>query len=181
MINQTPRLLSRLIERLEERRDKLPAEGLEFLAVAYLVAGTNAIGEGNYTACKRYCLQGLDILPAYSTCIATADFIAVLGRCKERAIVDLPVMNDAGVVPGSPARETQQARISGLEPQEEKILEFLKLHRRASEADLRKLLGTRRITGIMNRMIAKCVAQGVRLIAKRGSGEQGEMYEYTGT
>jgi hypothetical protein len=74
-----------------------------------------------------------------------------------------------------------QVRISGLEPQEEKVLEFLKLHRRASEADLRKLLGTRRVTGIMNKLIAKSVAQGVRLVAKRGSGEQGEIYEYTGT
>ncbi|MCU0630372.1 MAG: hypothetical protein MUF37_04375 [Methanoregulaceae archaeon] len=96
MIPHTPRLLFQLIGRLEERRNKLPADGLEFLAVAYLVAGTNAIGEGNYSACKRYCLQGMDILPAYSTCIATADFVAVLGRCKERAIVDMPVIDDAG-------------------------------------------------------------------------------------
>ncbi len=180
MIHHTPRLLFRLIERLEERQDKLPAEGLEFLAVAYLVAGTTAIGEGNYSACKRYCLQGLDILPAYSTCIATADFVAVLGRCKERAIVDLPVMNDAEGAAGISAGEVPQVRISGLDPQEEKILVFLKLHRRASEADLRKLLGTRRVTGIMNRLIAKSVAQGVRLVAKRGNGEQGEIYEYTG-
>jgi tetratricopeptide (TPR) repeat protein len=181
MIHQTPRLLFRLIGRLEEHRDKLPADGLEFLAVAYLVAGTNAIGEGNYSACKRYCLQGLDVLPAYSTCIATADFVAVLGRCKERAIVDLPVMDDPGGAAGILVREVPQVRISGLEPQEEKVLEFLKLHRRASEADLRKLLGTRRVTGIMNKLIAKSVAQGVRLVAKRGSGEQGEIYEYTGT
>jgi len=181
LIHHTPRLLFRLIERLEERRDKLSADGLEFLAVAYLVAGTNAIGEGNYSACKRYCLQGLDILPAYSTCIDTADFVAVLGRCKERAIVDLPVMGEAGGEAGISAREIPQVRISGLEPQEEKILEFLKLHRQASEADLRKLLGTRRVTGIMNKMIAKSVAQGVRLVAKKGSGEQGEIYEYTGT
>jgi len=181
MIHQTPRLLFRLIERLEERRDKLPAEGLEFLAVAYLVAGTNAIGEGNYSACKRYCLQGLDILPAYSTCIATADFVAVLGRCKERAIVDMPVMDDAGMTAVIPLREVPQARISGLEPQEEKILEFLKLHRKVNEADLRKLLGTRRVTGIMNKLIAKSIAQGLRVIAKRGSGEQGEIYEYTGS
>ena len=122
----------------------------------------------------------MDILPAYSTCIATADFVAVLGRCKERAIVDLPVMDDEGMTAGVPAREVPQVRISGLDPQEEKILEFLKLHRRTSEADLRKLLGTRRVTGIMNRLIAKSVAQGVRLVAKKGSGEQGEMYEYTG-
>ncbi len=181
MIHHTLRLLFRLIERLEERRDKLPAEGLEFLAVAYLVAGTNAIGEGDYSACKRYCLQGLDILPAYSTCIATADFVAVLGRCKERAIVDLPVMDDTERAAGISVREVPLVRISGLEPQEEKILEFLKLHRKASETDLRKLLGTRRVTGIMNRLIAKSVAQGVRLVAKRGNGEQGEIYEYTGT
>ena len=73
------------------------------------------------------------------------------------------------------------ARLTGLDSGEEKVLEFMKLHRRATEADLRKLLGTRRVTGIMNKLIAKSVAQGVRLVAKRGSGEQGEIYEYTGT
>jgi tetratricopeptide (TPR) repeat protein len=181
LIHHTPRLLFRLIERLEEHRDNLPADGLEFLAVAYLVAGTNAIGEGDYAVCKRYCLQGLDILPAYSTCIATDDFVAVLGRCKERAIVDLQVMDDARSTAGITLKEMPQVRISGLEPQEEQILEFLKLHRRASEADLRKLLGTRRVAGIMNRLVAKCVAQGARVITKKGSGEQGENYEYTGT
>jgi hypothetical protein len=122
----------------------------------------------------------MDILPAYSTCIATAAFVAVLGRCKERAIVDMPVMDDEGISAGIPLREVPQVRISGLEPQEEKILEFLKLHRKVSETDLRKLLGTRRVTGIMNKLVAKSVAQGLRVIAKRGSGEQGEIYEYTG-
>ena len=181
MIHSTPRLLHHLIGRLEERRDELTADGLEFLAVAYLVAGTNAIGEGNHSACKRYCLLGLDILPALSTCIATADFVDVLRRCKERAIVDLPVMGDGHGVESISTREAPEVRISGLEPQEEKVLEFLKLHRRASEAELRKLLGTRRVAGIMNRLVAKSVAQGVRPVAKRGSGEQGEIYEYTGT
>ena len=66
-----------------------------------------------------------------------------------------------------PLGKSPQVRISGLEPQEEKILEFLKLHRKASETDLRKLLGTRRVTGIMNRLIAKSVAQGVRHRCKK--------------
>jgi tetratricopeptide (TPR) repeat protein len=180
IIHQNKRLLERLIERLEERQASLSADGLEFLAVAYLVAGTNAVGEGDYTGCKRYCLKGLDILPAYSSCISTGDFMAVLGRCKERAVVDPPVMAGTAAERISRRPEEPSARLTGLDKGEEKVLEFMKLHRRATEADLRKLLGTRRVAGIVNRLMAKASSQGVKIITKKGTGEQGEIYEYTG-
>ena len=180
MVHQNRRLLARLIERLGERQEDLPANGLEFLAVSYLVAGTNALSDGDYMECKRYCLKGLDTLPADSSNIGTRDFLAVLDRCKQRAIVDPTVMN------GKPAgnvriksREPSPV-LTGLDPTEEKVLEFIKIHRNVTETDLRKLLGTRRVAGIVNRLMAKSSSQGTKLITRTGCGEQGEVYEYTG-
>jgi hypothetical protein len=37
------------------------------------------------------------------------------------------------------------------------------------------------VVGIVNRLIQKAEAQGLVLIAKKGVGEDGETYEYTGT
>ncbi|HTY15240.1 MAG TPA: tetratricopeptide repeat protein [Methanoregulaceae archaeon] len=180
MIHENRRLLSRLIERLGERREDLPANGLEFLAVSYLVAATNALGDGDYRECKRYCLKGLDVLPAYSSCIGTKDFIAVLDRCKQRAIVDPAVIDGGNARVGVPEPREPAPVLTGLDPGEEKVLEFLKLHRCVTEGDLRKLLGTRRVAGIVNRLMAKSSSQGVKLISRKGCGDQGEVYEYTG-
>ena len=47
--------------------------------------------------------------------------------------------------------------------------------------DLRKLLGTRRVVGIVNQLIQKAAMQGVSIIEKKVVGEDGEVYEYTGT
>jgi hypothetical protein len=69
----------------------------------------------------------------------------------------------------------------GLSEQEQKIVEFLRSHRKASEIELRKLLGTRRVVGIVNQLIQKAALQGVSIIEKKGVGEDGEVYEYTGT
>ena len=69
----------------------------------------------------------------------------------------------------------------GLSEQEQKIIEFLRSHRKASEMDLRKLLGSRRVVGMVNQIIQKAASQGLSLIIKKGVGEDGEVYEYTGT
>ena len=69
----------------------------------------------------------------------------------------------------------------GLTQEEEKILAFLHSHRKASEVELRKLLGTRRVAGIVNRLVQKAASQGLSVLEKKGFGEDGEVYEYTGT
>jgi hypothetical protein len=69
----------------------------------------------------------------------------------------------------------------GLSEQEQRIIEFLRSHRKASEMDLRKLLGTRRVVGMVNQIIQKAASQGLSLITKKGVGDDGEVYEYTGT
>ncbi len=47
----------------------------------------------------------------------------------------------------------------GLSEQEMKIVEFLRSHRKASEMDLRKMLGTRRVVGVVNQLIQKASSQ----------------------
>jgi hypothetical protein len=69
----------------------------------------------------------------------------------------------------------------GLDEQEQKIVSFLRSHRKTTETELRTLLGTRRVAGIVNRLVQKAAQQGVTLIEKKGVGENGEIYEYTGT
>jgi predicted nucleotidyltransferase len=68
-----------------------------------------------------------------------------------------------------------------LDEQEQKIVEFLRLHKKASESDLRKALNTRRVAGIINRLIQKAAAKHMTIIEKKGFGDDGEVYEYVGT
>jgi hypothetical protein len=37
------------------------------------------------------------------------------------------------------------------------------------------------VVGIVNKLVQKASAQGMNLIEKKGVGEDGEIYEYTGT
>ena len=46
--------------------------------------------------------------------------------------------------------------------------------------DLRAVAQTRRVAGLVNRIIQKGAEKGVRIIEKKGIGENGEIYEYTG-
>jgi len=177
------RLMEQLIKKLEERRQTLNSEGLELLAIAYFITATNAQEEMDYAECKYYCLCGVDVMPAHSRAIRLEDYLQLIRACKERSVADRPIMNATETkkraVPVPPVKViTDQL---GLSEQERKIVEFLRSHRRASEMDLRKLLGTRRVVGIVNQLIQKATLQGISIIEKKGVGEDGEVYEYTGT
>ena len=177
------RLMEQLLSKLESRRATLNSEGLELLAMAFFIAGTNAQEEQDYAGCKYYCISGMDVLPAHSRAIHLEDFLDLIRACKEKSVADRPIMN----VPQTKKRATASTPAHvitdqlGLTEQEAKILEFIRLHRKANEMELRKVLNTRRVVGIVNRLIQKAAAQGLLLIAKKGVGEDGEAYEYTGT
>jgi hypothetical protein len=177
------RLMEQLIKKLEERRLTLNSEGLELLAIAYFITAANAQEEMDYADCKYYCLCGVDVMPAHSRAIRLEDYLQLIRACKERSIADRPIMiateTKKRTVPVPPIEViTDQL---GLSEQEKKIVEFLRSHRRASEMDLRKLLGTRRVVGIVNQLIQKATLQGISIIEKKGVGEDGEVYEYSGT
>jgi tetratricopeptide (TPR) repeat protein len=177
------RLMEQLIKKLEERRATLNTEGLELLAVAFFMSAANAHEEMDHAACKYYCLCGIDVMPAHSRSVRLDDYLRLIQACKERSIADRPIMNvpqtKKRAVAAPPAKViTDQL---GLTDPEQRIIEFLRSHRKASEMDLRKLLGTRRVVGMVNQLIQKASSKGLSLIEKKGVGEDGEVYEYTGT
>ena len=177
------RLMEQLLTKLESRRATLNSEGLELLAMAFFIAGTNAHEKQDYAGCKYYCLSGMDVVPAHTRAIHLEDFLNLIRSCKEKSVADRPIMNVPQVkkrAATSPPAQVITDQL-GLTEQEAKILEFIRLHRTANEMELRKVLGTRRVVGIVNRLIQKATAQGLLLIAKKGVGEEGEAYEYTGT
>jgi len=178
---QLPRLLERLISRLDSRVSTLNTDALEYLAVALLVAGSGALRDQNYPLCKEYCLRGLDVLPFQSLCINTRDFLDLIRTCKEKSLTDEPVLkkSDEKQVRNEPA-QAGIAELLELDEREKWIVEFLKVHRTANELDLRKMLGTRRVAGMINRIVQKGSAQGIRVIERKGIGSEGEIYEYVG-
>jgi len=179
------RLMESLIRKLEERRSTLGSEGLELLTLSFFIAAANALEEGDFAACKYYCLCGMDVIPTHTKIIRLEDYLGLIRTCKEKTIADRPIMH----APGVKARAAPVTIDTGrqvhdqldLTGQEQKIVDFLRSHRKATEMDLRTLLGTRRIAGIVNRLVQKASAQGITLVEKKGVGEDGEVYEYTGT
>ncbi len=177
------RLMDQLLLRLEERRPHLHSNGLELLAMAYFITASNALEEMDFAGCKYLCLAGMDILPTPARTLRLEDFLALVRACKERSVTDRPTLHAR---PQKKKKETVPRaealiRKLGLTEPEQKILIFLQAHRKATEMDLRKVLGTRRVVGIMNLLIRKAAGQGISIIEKKGVGEEGEVYEYTGT
>jgi tetratricopeptide (TPR) repeat protein len=174
------RLLERLVAILDQRISLLSSDGLEYLAVACLVSASSARREKDYLRCKEYCLRGLDAVPAFSTHIRPGDFLELIQGCKEEAVCDPPVMRTRGQAeePGQEYTRAVREFMETCDDQERRILEYLLEHNEASEIELRRLLNTRRVVGIMNRIIQKAAASGIGIIEKRGVGEGGEIYAY---
>jgi tetratricopeptide (TPR) repeat protein len=175
------RLMDMLVKRLEERRSTLNSRGLELLAMAFFITASKALEEADYAGCKYFCLCGMDVMPAYTTVIQPGDFLRLIRTCKEKSVADRPIMNASRLnrKPAAPVPSVTDE--IGLDEQEQKIVLFLRSHRKATEMELRTLLGTRRVVGMVNRLVQKAARKGVTLIEKKGVGENGEIYEYTGT
>lgn len=174
------RLLEHLIILLEERITTIGSDGLEYLAVAYLVSAGTARRDHEYILCKEYCLKGLDIVPLVSIHIRPEDFLELLRTCKEETLYDLPVMEHRKI-PGETSSERSLAVRQFLEScdeQERRIIEFMMDHHEATELELRRLLNTRRVAGIVNRIIQKAASSGIQILEKKGVGEGGEIYSY---
>ena len=178
-----PRLLERLIACCEASLHLLGSAGRELCAVAFLVSATDAFEGGQYPRCKECCLRGLDLMPGQPRSLQAEDFFALLVRCKKEALADTPVLGQQRapeVQAVDSARSPESGTDLDLDPAEEQVVAFLRTHTRAEEQDLRTLLGTRRVSGIVNRLIKKAAAAGVEIITKQGVGENGEIYEYVG-
>jgi tetratricopeptide (TPR) repeat protein len=178
---QLKRFLGKLLEKLQERIPTLGSQGLELLAVAFLLAGTDAIERKDYVRGKEYCLRGLDVLPPSSCYVRPKDFLGLIETCKDHSLADRPIL--AGTGSSGTAVTAPSPPITvllDLDERERTILGFLQMHRRASEMELRKITGTRRVVGMVNRLMQKASAKGLKIIEKKGWGEDGEIYEYSG-
>jgi hypothetical protein len=149
--------------------------------MAFFITASNALEEGDYPSCKYFCLCGMDVMPAYTTVIQPEDFLRLIRTCKKKSVADRPVMNAPHMQRKSAIPVPSVTDDLGLDEQEQKIVLFLRSHRKATEMELRTLLGTRRVGGIVNRLVQKAARKGINLIEKKGVGEKGEIYEYTGT
>lgn len=175
------RILDRLVSVLEGHIPTLGSDGFEYLSVAYLLSASEALKSRDYQSCKEYCLRGLDIVPSGSSHIRPEDFLELIKTCKEQTLSDTPALAPRRADPVKDERdEALRNFIESCDEQERVIIEFLRTHREASEMDLRQLLNTRRVVGIMNRIMQKGALSGFPIIVKKGSGKGGEIYAYTG-
>jgi hypothetical protein len=179
-----PRLMDLLIHQFRARQASLDSEGRALKAMAFFLAASNALETMDYMSCKHWCLAGLDTLPVPPKALRLEDFLDLLRACKARAVADRPALAERQAHARPEPKETPDPageELPELTEQEREVLAFLRAHRKASEMDLRTLLGTRRVVGIVNQLIRKASDRGVPLIRKTGAGDEGEIYEYTGT
>lgn len=166
--------------------DRLTSKGREMLSAVYLYAAVDALECGMYEDCKWFCLAGIDVLPCYPETISIQDFTDILSRVKGRAVSERPILlekaAEAAAEPDAGVEEAsaEEDILPNLDDREKKLLAFLREHREATEMDLRSVLDTRRVAGIVNGLLAKTAEFGVTLIEKRGIGERGEVYGYVG-
>ncbi len=177
-MRKMPRAHRALVAGLVRRAGDLSDAGLSAASMLLLTGAEMAIETGDFLQAKEYALRALDILPHGSG--NSGRLVDLLFLSKDHSLIDAPVFGK-GTDQVLPDRERESGEVVlALDPQEKKIVEFLREHRRVSELDLRMLLGTRRVAGVMNRLIRKAGTEGIILVVKRGTGEHGEEYEYTG-
>ena len=168
-----------IIKKLSSVTGKLSSNGREMLSAGYLYSSIDALERQDYETCKWCCLAGIDVLPCYPAKIRVEDFIEVLSRLKGRALAERPVIVETPVEEEEPLSRSYD--LSFLDERETAVFSFLKEHREATEMDLRAVLDTRRVAGIVNSLLAKLAEHGMSQIEKRGVGERGEVYGYVGT
>jgi tetratricopeptide (TPR) repeat protein len=181
-LNRMPRLLKYLIERLGRESSHLSYEGFEVYAILLLKQALHHEEQGELSECKRLCLIGLDVVPPHSLAVNPGDFTSLILRCKERMPADYPCFSDEQGQGPTPFSTPEPTMFDGgvLTEDEEKVLHFLREHGRAHERELRELMGSRRITGLIGQIIRKAREQGMVIVEREGMSENGEVYAYVG-
>ncbi|QYZ78548.1 hypothetical protein E2N92_03430 [Methanofollis formosanus] len=172
------RLVEALITRFSGEIGTLGPEGVEVFARVYLCAAEGALEAGEYVRCKECCLYGLDLTRTH-----TDEFFDLVARCKRATVAERPVLSFGNTGPAGKSKEKEESDDLldlELDEREEALVAFLKQHRESNEEELRKVLGTRRVSGTVNRLIKKAADIGISLIEKQGMGEHGEIYVYCG-
>ena len=122
------------------------------------------------------CLKALAEVPPHD--MRTAEHLfSVLMACKTPG---LPIQHAALHTVFNRDNEGKNPVIENLSPGEEAALLYIRRHRVCSELELRTVCGTKRVAGLMNRLMRKISAEGGQIIMKEGMSESGEVYRYVG-
>ncbi|NLV26099.1 MAG: hypothetical protein GXY48_02870 [Methanomicrobiales archaeon] len=169
-------LIRFLHEKLQKKLPLLSSKGKSIYCQAASLIATEELHNGRYSDGLTLCLDALEKVPPHDQKMAE-NLFSVLMACK---------------TPGLPVRYTihDQTRdnypsgkplaIPGLTPAEESVLTYIRRHRVCSELELRSVCGTKRVAGLMNRLMRKTMAGGWQVLMKEGVSESGEVYRYEG-
>jgi tetratricopeptide (TPR) repeat protein len=173
-------LITLLARRMSADLRILSTPGRELYARCLCLLAENALSDDSPDEGAQACITGLAIVPVESIDVAESLF-AVLISCRRQMLPDhLP----SYLQPSSHAQDSTAAStpvsFSWLDPVEEAVVAYLRKHRVCHELDLRKVAQTRRIAGLMNRIMRKADEHGVMVAEKEGYSEFGEVYRYAG-
>ncbi|MDD1729586.1 MAG: hypothetical protein LUQ50_11025 [Methanospirillum sp.] len=158
----------------------LSQHGRELYARSLSRAAEYDLKHGNPDKALEHSLAGLAITPVDSVDL-TESLFALLVACKSQVLPDyIPLPLCSAEKRQGPEKVADEFSLSWLDPGEEAVIEYLKKHRICNEMDLRKVAGTRRVAGLMNRIMRKSEEQGIHLAEKDGYTEFGEVYRYAG-
>jgi len=173
-------LILSLNQRFDETIALLSQHGREVYARCLTLAAEQDLQSGSPDRALKHSLTGLTIVPVDATTIAESLF-ALLVASKTQVLPDyLPSQICPIAKTPGPVSAGNQISLSWLDPGEESVVEYLRKHRVCNEMDLRRVAGTRRVAGLMNRIMRKAEEQGVHLAEKEGYSEFGEVYRYAG-
>lgn len=174
-------LISLVNHRFSERLPSLSLAGKELYARSLSRAAESALERGFPDEGLEHALSGLSIVPVESVHVAESLF-ALLIASKAQVLPDhLPA-----TLRRSPQDKhitnvnLKDASFSWLSPEEEVVISYLRKHRVCHELDLRRVAGTHRVAGLMNRIMRRAEENSVHLIEKEGYSEFGEVYRYAG-
>lgn len=96
--------------------------------------------------------------------------------------LNLQAEADVGVVSAT-TLDGHQRRVDvpiSLEPKERRVVEALLRYGRLSERELSQLVGTRRVGGLLEKLVGRLEAEGSFLLRVTGSSDDGRVYELAG-
>lgn len=173
-------LISLLAKRLATDTRILSTPGRELYARTLCLFAEMALADDSPDTGAEACITGLSIVPVESIDVAESLF-AVLISCKRQTLPDhLPSYLLGSCKPEESPGASVMVSFTWLDPVEEEVVAYLRKHRVCHELDLRKVAQTRRVAGLMNRIMRKADEHSVTLAEKEGYSEFGEVYRYAG-
>ncbi|MDD1723518.1 MAG: hypothetical protein LUQ07_00145, partial [Methanospirillum sp.] len=141
------------------------------------ILASEELKAGRYEEGMRFCLDGLTEVSPHEEKVAESLF-SILMACKTPGLpMSYPGTRKTGT---TPPVQKKPLPLSGLNPAEEAAVLHLMRHRVSTELELREITGTKRVAGLMNRLIRKISTEGWQVVVKEGFSESGEVYRYVG-